>query len=151
MVSSPFHRFLFLLPLFVVARIAIAQPKQIKFERLSIEEGLSQDQVYCIYQDSRGFMWFGTQDGLNRYDGYQFKVYRHNPENPHSLSDYAINAIVEDASGALWIGTREGLNRFDREKETFTHFRHDPGNPRSISNNQVWKAYVDRQAPGVLR
>ena len=62
--------------------------QRIRFERISLEQGLSQSTVHAIFQDSEGFMWFGTNDGLNKYDGYNFTVYRHAPENPHSLSNH---------------------------------------------------------------
>jgi len=64
----------------------VAYPPAFKFEHLSLEDGLSQSTVYAILQDNKGFMWFGTQDGLNRYDGYQFTIYRHNPTDSNSLS-----------------------------------------------------------------
>ncbi|MFN3793279.1 MAG: two-component regulator propeller domain-containing protein [Chitinophagaceae bacterium] len=89
---------------------------------LSTRNGLSQNAVTCIYQDKKGFLWVGTQDGLNRYDGYQFKHYKHNPEDSSSISDQFITAIAEDGKGELWIGTRHGLNRFNSNTEKFTHF-----------------------------
>ena len=67
--------------------------QDLRFDRLSLEEGLSQSTVYAIVQDRRGFMWFGTEDGLNRYDGYHFKVYRHEPENPQSLSNNTVYTL----------------------------------------------------------
>ena len=117
-----------------------------EFERISVEHGLSQSSVVCILQDSKGFMWFGTQDGLNKYDGYDFTVYRHNPQDPDSLSHNIIQAIYEDRSGALWIGTwGGGLDRFDRDTERFTHFQHDPGDPNSLSNNSVLSIHQDQE------
>src|SRR5678815_2357792 len=80
----------------------------LRFDHLNIEQGLSQSSVNVIFQDSRGFMWFGTEDGLNRYDGYNFKTYKPDPDVPSSLSDRWITAITEDAHGYLWIGTRQG-------------------------------------------
>ena len=89
--------------------------QHLRFDRISLEQGLSQSTVFCMLQDSQGFMWFGTEDGLNKYDGYTFTVYKHDPENPNSLSDYWISAMLEDRSGTLWIGTPEGgLERYDR-------------------------------------
>ncbi len=116
----------------------------LRFDHLNIEQGLSQSSVDVIFQDSRGFMWFGTQDGLNRYDGYTFKIYKPDPEVPESLSDGWITAIVEDAEGYLWIGTRQGVNRFDPRLETFTHYNHDPKNPTSLNNNHVNMIYRDQ-------
>ncbi len=121
-----------------------SQMNEIQFERISIESGLSQSSVLCICQDSKGFLWFGTYEGLNRYDGYTFKVYKNDPENPFSLSKNNVEAIIEDHLGTLWIGTEGGLNRFDREKERFTHYTNNPNDPGSLSNNYVRSIYEDR-------
>ena len=127
--------------------VRVAQ--RIKFERISIEQGLSQNSVHCILQDSRGFMWFGTWDGLNKYDGHSFTVYRHDLEDPDSLSNNIVRSIYEDRSGALWIGTQGGgLDRFDRETGRFAHYQNDPGDPHSLSGNIVWSIHEDRS--GVL-
>jgi PAS domain S-box-containing protein len=121
----------------------------IKFEHLSIEQGLSQSTVFCILQDSRGFMWFGTQHGLNRYDGHTFKLYDHNPKNPNSLSHNLVISLYEDGSGMIWVGTwGGGLNRFDRETEKFEVYKNIPGYPNSLINNDVWWIYEDKD--GVL-
>jgi signal transduction histidine kinase/ligand-binding sensor domain-containing protein len=92
----------------------------------STRNGLSQNTATCIYQDRKGFLWIGTQDGLNRYDGYQFKHFKHNPEDSTSISDQFITAICEDGNGELWVGTRHGLNRFNSNTEKFTHYYPDP-------------------------
>ena len=92
----------------------------IKFQRLMLADGLTQSSIVALHQDSRGFIWMGTQDGLNRYDGHQIRTFKPDPEDPHSLSDANIWCIAEDASGDLWIGTEGGgFNRFDRTTETF--------------------------------
>jgi ligand-binding sensor domain-containing protein len=85
----------------------------LKFEHLSVEQGLSQSTVRCILQDRRGFLWIGTHDGLNRYDGRGFKVFRHDPGDTTSLSNNCIIAIVEYRQGYLWLATRTELSRFD--------------------------------------
>jgi len=130
------------------AQIEKASGQSIKFKRISLEEGLSQSLVYIIFQDSNGFMWFGTWAGLNKYDGYDFKVYKHDPGNPNSLSNNIVKSIYEDQSGVLWIGTRDGLNKFDREKEKFTQYKNELNNPNSLSNNNVESIYEDQS--GVL-
>jgi hypothetical protein len=79
-----------------------------RFERLGLENGLSQGCVYAILQDSQGFLWIGTQDGLNKYDAYTFTVYRHDLTNPISLSTNHIYTILEDSEGDLWLGTDRG-------------------------------------------
>jgi signal transduction histidine kinase/ligand-binding sensor domain-containing protein len=95
----------------------------IKFKHLSVEAGLSHSTVNCILQDSKGFMWFGTDDGLNKYDGYSFTVYKHNPDDPFSISHNRIWSLFEDSAGTLWIGTYGGgLNRFNRDTGVFTHY-----------------------------
>jgi len=77
----------------------------IKFEHITQKHGLSQHIVYSIIQDKYGFLWFGTRNGLNRYDGYRFVVYKHKKNNPNSLSNNVIRSICKDRSGNLWIGT----------------------------------------------
>jgi ligand-binding sensor domain-containing protein/signal transduction histidine kinase len=122
-----------------------SQQKDIKFEHISIEEGLSQSGVNCILQDSKSFLWFGTGDGLNKYDGYKFDIYKHDPDKSGSLSNNDILAICEDQAGNLWIGTRRGLNRFNRSDETFTHWLNEPGDPNSLSHNHVLSIYEDQK------
>ncbi|MFX1411358.1 MAG: two-component regulator propeller domain-containing protein [Promethearchaeota archaeon] len=118
----------------------------IKFEQISLEQGLSQSVVMCILQDSRGFMWFGTQDGLNRYDGYEFVVYKHDPENPHSLSNDFVLSIYEDRSGVLWVGTNGGgLNGLDRETGRFVHYLNILTDTHSLSNNVILSIGEDRE------
>jgi two-component system sensor histidine kinase ChiS len=118
----------------------------IRFDRISIEAGLSQSVITSICQDSQGFMWFGTQDGLNRYDGYEFKIFKQDPENPYSLSADYILSIFEDKSGTLWIGTNGGgINKFDHETEQFTSYKNNPSDPDSLSSNFVNKIYEDHE------
>ncbi|MCP5045943.1 MAG: hypothetical protein GY940_02155, partial [bacterium] len=115
-----------------------AQKNNIRFRHLSLEQDLSQVIVHSIVQDGQGFMWFGTEDGLNKYDGYKFTVYRHNPDDRASLGQNWILSIIEDSGGNLWIGTQGGgLNKFDKKTGTFTRFRNRSDNPSSISHNRV--------------
>ncbi|MBM3296039.1 MAG: diguanylate cyclase [Candidatus Aminicenantes bacterium] len=94
------------------------------FRRYNINQGLSQNSVYAILQDRHGFMWFATQDGLNRFDGYTFRIFRPKPEDRSSLSNGLLTSLAEDALGFLWVGTDTGfLNRYDPASETFRHFR----------------------------
>ena len=91
------------------------------FRQLRIEDGLSQSTVFASLQDSKGYIWFATRSGLNRYDGYEFVVYINDPKNSTSLSDDGTNALFEDKNGTLWIGTIYGnLNRYNRDRETFS-------------------------------
>ena len=118
--------------------LSFAPGSIVRFEHLSIEDGLSQNAGLDIFQDGRGYLWIGTQDGLNRYDGYSFKVYKHDPEDPASISHNSILKITEDENGALWIGTwGGGLNHYDPVTDTFTSYLHDPDNPSSISDDTV--------------
>jgi signal transduction histidine kinase/CheY-like chemotaxis protein/ligand-binding sensor domain-containing protein len=126
-----------------------AQKQRLNFEHLTSNEGLSQSNVLCIMQDSRGYMWFGTQDGLNKYDGYEVRVFRTDPSNPSSLSNDFIKAITEDKYGNIWIATwGSGINRFDRKTERFTHFQNDPKDPKSIPNNFINHIITDSE--GIL-
>lgn len=114
----------------------------IKFKHLSA--GLSQSTVTCMLQDRKGFMWFGTRNGLNRYDGVEFTTYENLNEDSTSLSHSYISYLYEDRTGNLWVGTLEGgLNLYDRDTETFTHFRHSKTNPTSLSFNSVTCIYED--------
>jgi len=89
-------------------------------------------------------MWFGTFDGLNRYDGYEFKFYRHNSQDPNSLSANLIVALLQDREGYLWVGTSGGgLNRFDPTTEQFTRYMFDPSNPNSLGSNVVYELLQD--------
>ncbi|MGB6691230.1 MAG: two-component regulator propeller domain-containing protein [Terracidiphilus sp.] len=103
-------------------RLPIVDGRDLRFTRLSTGEGLSQTKVAQIVQDDRGFIWFGTQFGLNRYDGYSFKLFVHDPRNPNSLSGVYVRSLFKDRDGVLWVGCDQFLNRFDRATETFTRY-----------------------------
>jgi ligand-binding sensor domain-containing protein/signal transduction histidine kinase len=121
------------------------EKENLRFEHLSLEQGLSQSSVLSVYQDTKGYMWFGTLDGLNKYDGYNFTIYEHDPEDPTSLSDNIVQVIFEDRYGNLWFGTHDGgLNRFNRETETFTQYQYDPADPHSLGHNEVTGIVADR-------
>ena len=114
------------------------QSAHLSFEHFGTIQGLSHSNVICTLQDSRGFMWFGTREGLNRFDGYTFTVYKHRLGDDKSLSNNLVNAIVEDGQGYLWIATwGGGVDRYDRKTDQFVHFLHDPSDPSSISSNLV--------------
>lgn len=114
------------------------------FGHLSAEDGLPHNTVRAVTQDRRGFIWIGTRDGLARYDGIDFKVFKHDRDNPDSITDNHIRAIVADPSGVLWVGTEnDGFNRFDPETEKFTPYRHDPDDPKGLSKANVFSLYQD--------
>ncbi len=122
----------------------ILRSSDFKFQPVSVELGLSQCSVNVIFQDRRGFLWFGTADGLNRYDGYTFKHYKHDPGNNNSLSHNNVLSITEDRNGMLWFGTGgEGLNRFDRKSEKFTRYQNRPNDLFSLSNNYIHNLCCD--------
>ncbi len=126
-----------------------ADPRPMRFERLTIDNGLSQSVVNCIVQDVTGFLWIGTQDGLNRYDGYGFEVYRHDAQDPRSLAHDWVMALANDPSGDLWVGTEGGgLARWLRASDGFTAYRHDPQDPGSLSSDRV--SVLTRDRSGVL-
>ena len=132
------------------AQAADRQPtppgSSLRFRHLRIEDGLAQSSVQAIVQDAQGYMWLGSQDGLQRYDGYEFLTFRHDPSDPGSLSDNTINALALGRDGALWVGSSVGgLDRLDPGTRHFSHFRHDPKDPASLASNQVSVLYVDRQ------
>jgi len=116
----------------------------IRFGKLSTRHGLSQSNVLCILQDSKGYMWFGTQNGLNVFNGYELKVFTNIEGNDNSLSNNVVHALYEDTDGNLWIGTEGGgLNQFHRETETFVH--HLPENtPRIVSHPIIRTIYEDQ-------
>jgi len=121
----------------------IAQKLNIPFKRIGVEQGLSQANVTCILQDNKGFMWIGTRDGLNRFDGYTFKIFKNVAEDSTSISNNFIQSIIQDSRGVIWIGTMGGgLSRFDTDKERFTNYHHT-NDPRSISDDNVNVVFED--------
>ena len=132
-----FKNFISLIFIFGSSTSAHPQNQDFQFERISIDQGLSHAGVQVILQDSRGFMWFATRDGLNKYDGYTITIYKHSQLDSLSLVDNYIRAIYEDREGKLWIGTSLGLNRFDPITESFLTFKH---NPKDSSNRAIDKA-----------
>jgi ligand-binding sensor domain-containing protein len=117
----------------------------LKFENLGRNEGLSQSSVNCMLRDSEGFMWFGTQDGLNLWDGRKFKVFQNDPGDVASLSNNYVLSLCEDEEGLIWVGTMTGgLNVFDKKTETFTSFQYAE-DKNSISENSVWTVLSDKK------
>ena len=118
----------------------------LKFERLSIADGLSQSYVYDIIQDKNGFIWIATQDGLNRYDGKNFAYYRHDSSNKHSIADNFIRKLFIDNKNVLWVGTNEGLSRYNEKLDHFDNYFHQPENNNSLKDNQIWDIYQDQKS-----
>lgn len=114
------------------------------FDHITRKDGLSNSSVSSIVQDRNGFLWFGTQGGLNRYDGKNFKVYSHDPYDSSTLPHRLIQTMHLDSSrNVIWIGTYDGFSEFDIDKETFTSYKHDANNPGSLSNEVVTSIAVD--------
>jgi len=123
--------------------------RSVRFQNISTDDGLSQSFVYTIIQDQQGYMWFGTQEGLNRFDGFEFTVFVHDLNDPQSISDETIRTMIEDRSGNLWIGTDAGgLSRYHQASQTFKNYLHDPADSTSIGDNRVRVVYED--SSGVL-
>src|SRR5215472_1551803 len=115
----------------------------IQFNYLTEKEGLSSNEVTCISQDEEGFIWIGTVDGLNRYDGYRVKHFFYNAVNENSLVNNSIYHIVPDRRGQLWITTREGLSVLDKKTGVFHNFRHNPSDSNSMDDDQYADIYTD--------
>jgi len=127
--------------------LPVVDGKGIRFTRLSTDEGLSQTRVLQIVQDDQGFMWFGSQYGINRYDGYKFKVFKHEPGRTNSLSGVFISSLFKDRSGSLWVGCDEFLDKFDPVTETFTHYRIDT---KGAQGDTVPVTHISQDHTGML-
>ena len=103
---------------YIKAILCVAQPYY--FRHYQVEDGLSNNAVVCCLQDSKGFLWFGTKDGLDRFDGYTFKVFRNDPEDKNSIGSNFIHALYADNDNRLWVGTDKGLYSYDETTESFT-------------------------------
>ncbi|MCO7188331.1 response regulator [Pseudoalteromonas sp. XMcav2-N-2] len=110
----------------------------LKIENIATYNGLNTPQIYAVSKDQQGFMWFGSADGIKRYDGYQFSNFKHIPDDPSSLSADSVSVLLFDSRGRLWAGTwGGGLNLFLGAQQGFKHFRHDPNNPQSLGADKV--------------
>lgn len=119
------------------------QSPRLHFKHIQNEDGLSNSTIEAIHQDDRGFIWLGTRDGLNRYDGYQMTVYKYNKDYPYSLSDSYVTCIYEDHQRQLWVGTLNGLNRYDPRLNRFTRYRHSAV-ANSLPHNYISALLEDR-------
>lgn len=123
-----------------------AQENDLKFECFSIDDGLSHSKVNSIFQDDRGFLWLGTNDGLNKFDGYEFTAYRWKPNEAQGLSAQLVRVVMQDSKGNLWIGTEGGgVNLFDRDSNSFRHFTPDSASEIRISSQDVNAIIEDRR------
>ncbi|HEY9002414.1 MAG TPA: two-component regulator propeller domain-containing protein [Mucilaginibacter sp.] len=138
-------RYYFTAILLVVSTFAFAQNQQLHFTHFGTAEGLSELNPNCLLQDSRGFIWIGTADGLNRYDGYKFKIFRYDAKDNTSIGNNYVQDIIEDKQGNIWVATvGGGLNKFDRNTNRFHRYLHNEKDKSSISSNFVSKVALDK-------
>lgn len=135
---------LLLCSIFFFLPIAQAQSPSIKLDRLTIEQGLSSNVVFCVFQDSHGFLWFGTNAGLDRYDGYSFKNYRRYQNDTTSLSSDLVLSIAEDKNGYLWIGTFNGLNKFNKKTGKSIRYFNILNDSTSMSYDKISDLLIDK-------
>ena len=126
-----------------VVRLPVEEATGLSVRRLSTADGLSQTRVSHVVQDDLGFLWFGTQYGLNRYDGYDFKAYVHEPGNESSAGGSYVYSLFKDRDGLIWVGWNKGLDRFDPRTEVFTHYVVEPDESAQLANI-VWHISQDR-------
>jgi len=136
--------------IFILSQFLLAQQEEYRFEHITTNrQGLAHDCISYILEDSRGFIWIGTENGLNRYDGYSLKEYKYDPTDPFSINSNFIRTLYEDPADSgkvLWVGTwGGGLNKFDLETERFYHYRHNPDDPFSLSHNHVKCIYKENE------
>ncbi len=122
-----------------------------QIQHLRVQDGLSQGSPYHMLRDSRGFLWLGTQDGVNRFDGHRFRVYKPDARNPYALKGVNVAGIVEDSTGNIWVGTEEGLNRYERSTDRFslvlTSDRKRRVSPFHAKGNELW---LTSEGQGIL-
>lgn len=124
-------------------QVGFAQESTPRFRRLTTDQGLSQSHVSAILKSRRGFMWFATEDGLNRFDGYKYMHYKHDTDNPGSIHDSFVLSLLEDEAGEMWVGTSTGLDRYDPAHDRFVHYPH-PKKDLAVhtifrdSRNRIW-------------
>jgi ligand-binding sensor domain-containing protein len=147
--------FLFLF-LFIVPFYALSQNSPFEFNKISNTNGLSNNSINCIFQDSYGFIWFGTLNGLNRFDGNDFLVFHNDTRNKASISNDIITSIQEDKNKRLWIGTASGLNIYDPTTEKFQNYNNNPDQNKALTvrsgistvyatNRFIWIGTRDRR------
>ncbi len=136
-------RYAILFILLLAVQTGFSQNQNLKFEHIGTADGLSQINVSCIIQDSRGFMWIGTRDGLNRYDGYKFIIYNHSFEDTTTISSNQVADLLEDRDGNIWVATIDGLNKYDRKSGRFIRYVHNNHNANSLANNVINKLALD--------
>lgn len=123
----------------------LSEQNELFFKQISIDKGLSQSSVFTVIQDSKGFVWLGTSDGLNRYDGYEFKIFKHEPHNRNSISSNNITCLLEDKEGNIWVGTKDGgLNLYNTHTHKFTNYLIDKENFKGLTSTYITYLFEDK-------
>jgi len=117
---------------------------ELKFESITIQDGLSQSYVFDIIEDKQGLIWIATQEGLNKYDGKDFTHYKNDILDKTSVANNFIRKVFVDNSGRLWIGTQNGLSRYNEKTDNFDNYLHNKNTTTSLQDNVVWDIYQDR-------
>jgi len=125
-------------------KIADAQSR-LRFDRLTVEDGLSSATIHAFFQDKQGLIWIGTEDGLNVYNGYSFKTYKHHSNQPNSISNNVVKTIFQDSKGTIWVGTENGLNRYLPSINGFQSYFSQPDKPNSLAHNHIRKIIEDKK------
>ena len=136
--------FVFLFLLQLILTDGTCQLNRVSFDHVTVEDGLSQSTIFCFAQDSKGYIWIGSRDGLNRFDSREIKVYKQVPNDPASLSNNVVNALLYDSRNRLWVGTYHGLNLYQPKKNNFQHFASGEKNDSSLTNDNVNCIFEDQ-------
>ena len=125
--------------------VADEAPLLDRLDTLTVEQGLSHGTIWALTQDPQGFLWIGTPEGLDRYDGFELRAHQHDRDDPDSLVENGVRNLEVDGEGRLWVGTSSGLDRYDHRLERFVHYPHDPEDPGSPASDGVLDLFVDRE------
>lgn len=138
------YRLFTVIVLLAITILGYSQGRFFRFDKVTSEEGLSQSAVYTIAQDTKGYIWLGTRNGLNKYDGFRMTLYKHSEKDLNSLCDDGVNVLLCDSKGRLWIGTNKGLNLYNPGSDNFTQIASDSLNDYSLTHSTVTQIYEDR-------
>ena len=140
------YKLLLIALLQAIFTLAFSQHQPLHFTHINNRNGLSERNINSIFQDSKGFIWIATRDGLNKYDGYQIKIFRNDQNDPSTIGSNYISHLAEDKQGNIWVATiGGGLNKFDRKTNKFYHYYHQEKNSKSIASNFINQIVIDDQ------
>ncbi|NJB83042.1 hybrid sensor histidine kinase/response regulator transcription factor [Wenyingzhuangia aestuarii] len=146
MYQKPNKHIIITLLLFIIIHTFSWAQTPFYFDHITTRNGLSQSDVNSIHQDKKGFMWFGTHDGLNKFDGYDFTIYKPDINDSSSIASNLIYRVISDKEDNLWIGTTgKGVDYFNKSTGKFHHLRHDKNNPQSLSSDYIHSLYIDKE------